>query len=403
MKPNRMIFTEESVLVLPMRRKQYRVWDGGRGRGSDPVARGLCVLVSPAGAKSYRSTYYFPGSPKAHSRHLGRVGETALDKARQQCRADRTMASQGIDPRVGQGSDAFEATVRDYIQREQIGARKNVKASEVERLLLRECAEWARRPVGSIRPPEIQALLERTRDRAPYVANALYARLVTFFKWCAKPAIGKLAISPMVGIDKPFHGQERRQRDWFKGSQADQAIRSIWAAAAKLDPVAQRYLKLALITGKRRTALACMRWEEIDDQWFWNAPGGTRNKRLHGAPLPVLAQHVLGKRKDKGYVFPGEDAGRIKVKRTKFEITLKQVVGIDGFFLHGVRHLAETKLAELKVDPHIRDLLFDHVPNRGSGKGYDHHQYRDEMLAALELWAAHIERLVQPQGAALLR
>jgi hypothetical protein len=76
---------------------------------------------------------------------------------------------------------------------------------------------------------------------------------------------------------------------------------------------------------------------------------------------------------------------------------------VDGFFFHGVRHLAETKLAELKIPPHIRDCLFDHIPKRGSGQGYDHHEYRDEMLAALELWAAHIERLVQPKGVALLR
>jgi hypothetical protein len=40
--------------------------------------------------------------------------------------------------------------------------------------------------------------------------------------------------------------------------------------------------------------------------------------------------------------------------------------------------------------PQVRDLLFDHVPQRGSGKGYDHHDYKPEMRAAMEIWAEYI-------------
>jgi hypothetical protein len=58
--PNRMKMTEDKVLKLPVKRGgQYMVWD----EGTDAV-RGLHVLVSPKGAKTYRSTFYFPGSPK---------------------------------------------------------------------------------------------------------------------------------------------------------------------------------------------------------------------------------------------------------------------------------------------------------------------------------------------------
>jgi hypothetical protein len=68
-----------------------------------------------------------------------------------------------------------------------------------------------------------------------------------------------------------------------------------------------------------------------------------------------------------------------------------------------VRHIAETKCAELKIARHIRDKLFDHVDGRGSGKVYDHFEYRPELEAAVEKWADHIEQLVMPQGVALLR
>jgi hypothetical protein len=85
--------------------------------------------------------------------------------------------------------------------------------------------------------------------------------------------------------------------------------------------------------------------------------------------------------------------------------------GIDDFFWHGVRHLAETKTAELRdaqdqplILPHIRDLLFDHASKRGSGKGYDHHDYKPETRKAMETWADHIAKLVRPdEGVAVLR
>ena len=32
---------------------------------------------------------------------------------------------------------------------------------------------------------------------------------------------------------------------------------------------------------------------------------------------------------------------------------------MEDFFFHGVRHIVETKLAELKIPTHIRDRLFD--------------------------------------------
>ena len=74
-KIRRMVFTDKNVLSLPARRNGYMKWDGGYGRGSGEVVRGLGIWVSPLSAKSYRSMFYFPGSTKSHTRKLGRVGD----------------------------------------------------------------------------------------------------------------------------------------------------------------------------------------------------------------------------------------------------------------------------------------------------------------------------------------
>ena len=60
-----------------------------------------------------------------------------------------------------------------------------------------------------------------------------------------------------------------------------------------------------ILTGKRISALKeIMRWEQIDEDWFWDAPEVAREEqRLHGIPLPMLAQRLLSPRQQQGKVF----------------------------------------------------------------------------------------------------
>jgi integrase len=198
----------------------------------------------------------------------------------------------------------------------------------------------------------------------------------------------------MTDMEKPWQGETRRTRDWFKGNKADEAIVALWKAADEISGNEGRYLKMLLLIGKRKTALASMRWEHITDDWFWDAPAsGSKNKRLHAIPLPKKATEILHPRRKEGAVFDGLGGERAL---RGLQHNIRTATGIEDFFYHGVRHLLESKLAELKVAPHIRDLLFDHAPNRGSGAGYDHYEYRDEMFAALNKWAGYIDRLLAP-------
>jgi integrase len=278
--------------------------------------------------------------------------------------------------------------------------------------LLADTKDWYDDAIGTIHARDIQACLDLIRGGdddykpRPYLANLLHARMKAFFAWCAKPNIGKIAVSPMLGIDKPFADTKRRERPWFKEQAADAAIKSIWFAADTIGGVEGKYLKTLLLTGKRRTALAEMRWEQIkqtDHGWFWAAPPGRKNKRVHSAPLSNLVQRILHPRQDSGFVFPGSRDGRINAGTSLTRSIINAGAPAD-FFLHSLRHIAESKLAELKIPAQIRDRLFDHAEDRGSGSVYDHATYETEMRSALETWADHIARLVQPaEGVKVLR
>lgn len=394
---NRKKLTENNVLQLPVkRRRQYMVWDAG----TDAV-RGLGVLISPGGARSYRVVFYYPGSSDPNTMHLGRVGEITLAEARKRAMEARRKSREGIDPKADDvtKSAAFKGAVEDYVRHWLIGNRGNATALECQRVLLKACAEWHQRPVATIRVQEIDKLLCAIRDGdsagskpRPYLANKVHSLLRTFFAWCAKPAIAKLKTSPMTGLDQPFNKERPRDRHF-----SDAEVAAIWRAADALGGSEGRFLKMLLLTGKRKGALSEMRWEHIDDTWFWQPPqSDAKNKRLHPIPLPALAQRVLGPRQPRGYVFPGPVEATHYVDANILNRKVRSATGIADFYPHALRHTAETQMAKLGIAPHIRDLLFDHQSKRGAGAGYDHHSYGKEMREAMETWADHVEKLVQP-------
>jgi integrase len=395
--------TEQTVQKLPVkRRKQYMAWDVGTD-----AARGLGVLISPTGTKSYRVVFYYPGSSKPHSMHLGRVGEMTLAEARERANAARKRAREGLDPKADDVSKSadFKSAVEDYVRDFQIGKKSNATALECQRILLKACAEWHHRPVGTIRAQEIGQLMRSIRDGdgngtkpRRYQANKVFGLLRTFFAWCTKPDVGKIKTSPMVGLDKPFDGEKSRERSFN-----DDELKAIWRAANKLGGVEGRFLKALLLTGKRKGALSRMKWEHVNAAWFWEPPASesTKNKHLLPVPLSALTQSVIGKRQSQGYVFPGPTEHTHYIDDGVLHRKVRRESKIADFFPHALRHTAETKLAGLRIPPHIRDLLFDHQRKyereRGSGARYDHHTYGDEMREAIEKWAGYVADLVQPK------
>lgn len=381
---NRKRFTPTNVLTLPTKARPYQVWD----HGTD-AAQGLGVLVSPNGIRTFRAVYYYPGSSKSYAMKLGRVGELALDDARERTREVRGLARKGLDPKQGDPARSadFKGAVKDWTRLEQIGRKRNKSAEESEAFILHSTKGWHVRPVAAIRKGEIEELLHIKRDMGHgYAANRLHAHLLTFFRWCVRT--DRIAINPMAEMPKPWNGAKRRDREWFKREKADDMIRTLWRIADAEDDDEGRFVKLLLITGKRKEAIASMSWEQIMNDWTWEPIVGNKRKRCHAIPLPSLAQKVLGKRKRSGLVMPDVRQGRLIG-------LIRRESGVEDFILHGVRHIVETKLAELKVPSDFRDMVLDHAPVRGAGKDYDHHEYRDEVLAALETWCAHLEKVVR--------
>ena len=150
--------------------------------------------------------------------------------------------------------------------------------------MLFNCAEWLTRPVATIRYQEIDRLLSKIRDGdgddlkpRPPTANRLYAH---------KDLTKK---TPMLGMELPVETLKSRDLPWFKGPPGDAAIKSLWSAADQIGGTEGKFIKLMLLTGKRISALReVMRWEQIGEDWFWDAPNRpSKTRNCMGFPYPT--------------------------------------------------------------------------------------------------------------------
>ena len=293
-KAHRVHLTEEKVAALPAKAKAYDVWDAG-GRGA---IRGLGLQVLPSGTKTYRYSFRFKGTPQAISYKLGRWPGLSLDEARKKAAAAERLVAKGQDPRIAgsANSDTFSAIVEEWHTLEQVGRLKNKSADETRQFVQRLCRTWEHRSVGEITYRDVETLLAKVRDVAarPATAIRLHAHLKTIFRWCARTQ--RIEKSPIADMPPPAPAPQAERALLVQARCRRPVIKKLWAFANQVGGDQGKFLKLLLITGKRRGAILSMRWDDIGADWYWTPPAGSKNKQNTPIPLPKLAQRVLGTR-----------------------------------------------------------------------------------------------------------
>jgi integrase len=201
----------------------------------------------------------------------------------------------------------------------------------------------------------------------------------------------------MDKVQKPFDGEKPRDRVW-----SDDEIKALWKAADKLDELWPYYLKLVIVMGQRKSEISGMRRDGLDlEQGVWKLPEDERkSKRGHKFPLPALAVRILkGMPRVEGspFVFPGRSDKAMHVG-SKVQDRIKKLSGVEDFTFHDARRTFRTGLDKLKVPPHVKLECLGHARQGVGDIHYSHYDYLDEQREAFEAWAAHVEKLVYPDG-----
>lgn len=393
--------TKRSIDSLAPTARPFFVWD--------TAMRGLGVLVSPSGKRSFVFQYRAEGGGRgAPTRRvtIGEHGAITVKQAREHAARLAVSVVNGQDPAVHRrerrrrhklGMDGVltgERLVDAFLEKH---VRPNLRTShEVEKCLKRDFVpRFGKKRADSITRMDVAELIDAKAAMAPISANRLLAFMRKMFHW----AIGRglLVENPCQSVPAPAR---ERARDRVL---SDDELAAVWAACADLG----RYgliVRLLILTGARREEVGRLRWSEIElGSGLWRLPS-ERSKNgqphvIHLSPLSMKSIPATGGSPNE-LVFAGQ-RGTAFSGWSKSKRKLDEVSGVTDWRLHDLRRTLASGLAAQEFRIEVADLILNHHPSTMNAvtRAYQQHDFLRERKEALDAWSKHVERLAASVGA----
>lgn len=419
--------TKRSVeaIPLPVGTARSYLWDD--------TLKGFGVMVTPAGSRSYLVQYQMGGRGTPTRRYtIGRHGSPwTADKARDHATDVLETIRKGVDPvhdareRLAKDAEArkvadelaFE-TYADLFGRKYIDAKKLRSAADIKSTIRRDLVPaFKKKPLPSIRRPEIIACLEQVADRSTSAAVKADKWLRKMFSWAVER--GDLAASPMDAMSKTWADGERDRV--LEGDE----LRAVWMGAEAMPLPYSAFVKVLLLTGQRLREVAGMQWSEVDlEKAVWIIPAartksGAKTKRDHLVPLaPQVVTILKGvaptKAARKGPVFTtgGEKPinGFSKPKALLDTHVTAALAKIDNtelpmmqpWVFHDLRRSFSTGGQKLGFSRDHMHAAVGHVSGGGKSSKLDRtyllYEFQAEKTAVMAAWARHVEAIVSNGG-----
>jgi integrase len=212
----------------------------------------------------------------------------------------------------------------------------------------------------------------------------------TFLRWCVGRAV--LDQSPAEGVPLPAKEVARdRVLD-------DEELARVILAARQIGGPYGGIVEILTLTGQRREEVARLQWEELDlARRVWTIPKSrTKNAKAHVVHLSEQSLAVL-KRTDRNSPLVFSPLGTKPFQEfSRAKRVLDQLSGVTGWRLHDLRRTCVSGMARLGVAPHVADKILNHQAGTISGVAavYQRHDFLAERRTALDLWGAHVERVL---------
>jgi len=385
----RIRLTKSSIDALPIPNLDVVYWDTG--------FPGFGVKVTPKGRKVFVVLYRTGGAgSKLRKYTIGPYGRVTLHQARVAAQKVFAAKLEGRDP-AAEKREAKRRVVADRVEDllESFIAQhlsQNRSAGEVSRLLRREIGKaWTSKSIHEITKRDVVEVISAIEQRgAPVAANKTLKSIKTFLRWCVGRAV--LDQSPADGVPLPTKEVARdRVLD-------DQELTQVILAARKVGGPYGGIVELLALTGQRREEVARLSWEELDLKLrVWTIPKSrTKNAKVHVVHLCEQSIDVLKRARRQGPLVFSLLGTKSFQEFSKAKSVLDQLSGVSGWRLHDLRRTCVSGMARLGVAPHVADKILNHQSGTISGVAavYQRHEFLAERRAALDLWGAHIGRLI---------
>ncbi len=379
---------------------------------------GLLLEVHPSGRKTFVAWGRVKGTGRAVRLKLGvwQPGVYDLADAREAARDALHQMQTGKDPAAEKRRAKAAGTFGDLVASFLKDAPNLIRPSTIGewRLLLEHdrLAGLRAKATPEITRGDLIRLLDKIRDDSlreggkGYSANRSFEAIRRVFSWAVQKDL--IAATPCVGVRLPV--QEQARRRYYSDHELGAVVRALDESAMS------DAIRLALWTGVRIEQALGAPWPEFTlparkdgkpdvagCEWLI-AANRTGNKS--GVPwlIPLVAPAVemLERRKGESrFVFAasGESGRAWRAQRTIYRI--RERSGVEDFRPHDLRRTLNTWLASRAggAEPQpVRDAILGHRPPRLEGT-YNVHDYAEEKRAALERWAAHVERVAAEKPA----
>ena len=362
-----------------------------RSEIADADTKGLYLVVQPSGVKSFAVRYRHREKTVKYT--LGRYPKLTLSEARQAARKVMSLVERGIDPKdFKKTPERFEVAFHEFLARH---VSQNRSQYEVERQLKHDLLPaFEGMLLTDITKRDIIKVLDKAVDRgANVMANRLLATLRKFFSWALVRDL--VADNPCSTLEPPSKEQPRDR------ILSHQEIKLFWHSAACLsdnnDPskAYERYFKFLLLCGQRRTEVAEMRWEELDEN-TWHLPAArSKNAKSHSVPLTDDMHRIIGPKSGAtGFVFsltgkhPINNIGRVTSRLKTIMVKEASSQYIADWKPHDLRRTVASEMARLGIYQEVLERL----QNRSGGKlgglagVYNRYDYEMEKRDALTRW-----------------
>jgi integrase len=384
----------------------------------DTEVRGLHVRTYQSGRRAYWLKYSL--GRKQRYKELGPATRGQLEKARERAGEISGAARRGMDLVASERREANRKTIADLVPTYLEARKGTLRDTSLELLSYYLNDSWKNlhsRFVDEVRRPDVVAELDKLeRTSGKVSADRARSALATFFDWCLDR--GFTESNPVVRIkNRASSGGRERVL-----SAAE--LRAVWKACEALDAEAldrqrtqelpqrghaySRIVRLLVLTGQRRDEVGGLCRSEVNEaERRLELPAErTKNGRPHFVPLVRAAWGLLTQGWPKGFVFgrfEGSNAGFGGWSKAKAELDARITKARDGkplphWTVHDLRRTFVTGWAEYKIaDDALAELTINHVSGtrRGVRGTYDRSQRLEERRAALERWAAWVERTVR--------
>ena len=357
-----------------------------RGARFLTALQGLYLVVQPSsGHKSWAVRCRRNGRPTKIT--IGPYPRINLIEARESAARILRNVAEGREPTpraAGSVEDVVEQFLRTYAR----PRHRHSTLRDCERAVGVALIAWRGRRLETITKGDVRSLLADIV--APSASNQTYKHLRRFFSWCVEADI--LTSSPFAGLKK-LHKDKSRERVL-----TDDELRRVWLAADKLGYPFGVFVKLAILTGQRRSEIAGMRRDELRDG-NWTLPGTrTKNGRVHVVPLSRQAAELIDQQPCVSDQFVFSSLGDKPISGFhNAKATLDRISNVADWTVHDLRRTTASGMARLGESLVVIEKVLNHVSGSLAGivGVYQRHEFAVEKRAALQQWADHVERLVR--------